>query len=287
MTRIPWDQLPDGALQAVQQQLGGQFTAVDVEHAAASGVAAVLHQASGRLVFVKGQRDAHTTTSTPSEDDGSWWGPSWSPVDELDLEQAINPYTPGSSPRVLWRLDTDGWHLLGVEGLEGRDADYAPGSPDLAPVVAVLAELGQIPAPGSPRIPTAWDRWGYYCLPGDQERLAGNCLLHTDPASTNVVMHDGRAHLVDWSWPAAGPRWVDTALWGMRLISTGGHTPDQAWSWASRVPGWTEADPRAVATLVRAEARRWHDLADEQVPSAAAIGEAARVWAEYIVARGT
>ncbi|MFE9534998.1 aminoglycoside phosphotransferase [Streptomyces sp. NPDC006691] len=208
-------------------------------------------------------------------------------MDELDLEEAINPYTPSGSPRVLWRLHAGGWHLLGFEGLEGRDADYAPGSPDLAPVVAVLAELGRIPAPASPRLPAAWDRWGYYCLADDEERLAGDRLLHTDPASTNVVMHEGRAHLVDWSWPAVGPPWVDTALWAMRLISTGGHTPDQAWTWASCVPGWNEAEPKAVTALIQAEARRWHDLADEQAPSASAIAEAAQRWAKFVAARAS
>ncbi len=283
--RIMWDQLPDGAVQAVRQQLGAQFTATDVEHAAASGVAAVLRQASGELVFVKGQRDIPAPVEAPPVDDDSWWGPSWSPVDELDLEEAINPYLPPSSPRVLWRLHTDGWHLLGVEGLDGRDADYTPGSHDLEPVVHALTELSQFLAPASPRVPTAWDRWGYYCSAADEELLAGAHLMHTDPASTNIVISRGRAHLVDWSWPAAGPPWVDTALWGMRLLSTGGHTPDQAWAWSSRVPGWSEADPKALTALVRAEARRWRDLVEEQVPSAASIGEAAQAWAEFIAAR--
>lgn len=98
-------------------------------------------------------------------------------------------------------------------------------------------------------------------------------------------MSDGRAHLVDWSWSAVGPAWIDTALWGMRLISTGGHTPEQAWDWATRVPGWDDINPKNVAAFTRAEARRWHDLAAEQVPTAAAIAEAASAWADAIAAR--
>ncbi|WP_330334511.1 hypothetical protein [Streptomyces sp. NBC_00536] len=110
-------------------------------------------------------------------------------------------------------------------------------------------------------------------------------MLHTDPASTNVIVNVGRAHFVDWSWPAVGPSWIDTALWGMRLISTGGHTPDQAWEWTLRVPGWRDTDPRALAAFTRAEARRWHDLAADRVPTAAAIGAAADAWADAIAAR--
>ncbi|MFI5808736.1 hypothetical protein [Streptomyces sp. NPDC051561] len=40
-------------------------------------------------------------------------------MDELGLEEAINPYVPASSPAVLWRVYADGWHLLGFEGLLG------------------------------------------------------------------------------------------------------------------------------------------------------------------------
>jgi hypothetical protein len=279
--RIGWADLPTGAADAVHRQAGVPVTAVDAEHAAASGVAALLTAADGTTTFAKGQRDP-APAEAPVEDDGSWWGPSWSPVDELDLEEAVNPYVPASSPTVLWRVHAEGWHLLGFEGLRGRDCDFAPASPDLGAVVDVLAELGRVRAPDTVRMPTVWDRWGYYCDPSDEPLLTGEQLLHTDPASTNILITGpGLAHLVDWSWPAIGPSWVDVALWGMRLISTGGHSPASAWEWVARVPGWREADPVAVQVLVRAESRRWRDLTDE-VPGAASIADAARVWADAI-----
>ncbi|EDX21278.1 conserved hypothetical protein [Streptomyces sp. Mg1] len=272
-------------VQAVGQQLAAPYTATDAQNAAASGAAALLTLPDARLVFVKGQRErGPVRTVSEAEAAASWWGPNWSPVDELDLEEAVNPYLPASAPRVLWRLDTHGWHLLAFEGLPGRDAEYTPGSPDLALVTNALAELAAVPAPDI-RLPTAWDRWGYYCTADAQEYLTGTTLLHTDPASTNVLVSDGRAHLVDWSWPAVGPPWVDPALCGMRLVSTGGHTPEQAWDWATRVPGWDDIDPKRVAAFIRAEARRWHDLAAEQVPTAAAIAEAASAWADAIASR--
>ncbi|MBD0707251.1 MULTISPECIES: aminoglycoside phosphotransferase [unclassified Streptomyces] len=302
--RIRWDQLPEALVKAVGERLGTAFTARDAEHSAAAGVAALLDLAAGApdigpgsspspasasasgTVFVKGQRDPAPAVGTASEEDGSWWGPGWSPVDELDLEEAVNPYLPKSAPRVLWRLDGYGWQLLAFEGVPGRGADFAPGSPDLAPVAAALAELAPLPAPPGVRLPTAWDRWGYYCAAADRGLLAGSRLLHTDPASTNILVEEGvRARLVDWSWATAGPVWIDTALWGMRLVSTGGHSPEQAWRWAARVPGWSAADPKAVATLVRAEARRWHDLAAERVPTADSIARSADEWAGFLAAR--
>nr|WP_307786327.1 aminoglycoside phosphotransferase [Streptomyces clavuligerus] len=273
-------------LAAVGARLGVPFTATDTEHSAAAGVTALLTLSSGDRVFVKGQRErGPAPEAVPVGEDGDWWGPDWSPVDELDLEQAVNPHLPASAPRILWRLDGDGWHLLAFEGLSGRDADYTPASPDLAPVAAALAELAALSAPPDVRMPSAWDRWGYYCTPEEKELLHGTWLLHTDPASTNVLVDDGRARFVDWSWVAAGPSWIDAALWGMRLISTGGHTPEQAWRWAARVPGWSMANPKALAVFARAEARRWHDLATERVPTAASIAQAADTWTDYITRR--
>ncbi|GLF98155.1 aminoglycoside phosphotransferase [Streptomyces yaizuensis] len=285
--RIGWAQLPEAVVAAVGERLG-TFTARDTEHSAAAGIASLLELESGALVFVKGQRERAPVPAAGAslEEDDSWWGPGWSPVDELDLERAVNPHLPPSAPRVLWRLDGHGWHLLAFEGVRGRDADFLPGSPDLAPVAAALAELAPLPAPPTVRLPTAWDRWGYYCADRDRELLAGTRLLHTDPASTNVLVEDGgRARLVDWSWATAGPAWIDTALWGMRLVSTGGHSPEQAWQWATRVPGWTAADPKTVAVLARAEARRWHDLAAEQQATADSIAQSADEWADFITMR--
>ena len=128
---------------------------------------------------------------------------------------------------------------------------------------------------------SAWDRWGYYCEPQDEPLLSGHHLLHTDPAATNILIGSDRAHLIDWSWAAVGPAWVDAALWAIRLISDGGHSPEQAHGQAERVPTFATASPKALRLLAHAEASRWEDLRDEGVPGIESVTKGARAWAQF------
>ncbi|MFI1577078.1 aminoglycoside phosphotransferase [Embleya sp. NPDC020630] len=279
--RVAWTGLPVEARGAVAGRLGVEFVAADTRAGANCGVSAVLTLLDGRTVFVKGQRgrDPVPAADGANQDPKGWWGPTWAPVDELAQEERINPFLPASAPRVLWRLAAAGWHLLAFEGVGGRHADYAPGSPDLPLVMDALAEVARCPTPAL-ALPTAWDRWGYWCDPADEPFLAGACLMHTDPAACNVLVDGDRARLVDWAWPALGPAWIDPVLWGMRLVSAGGHTPEQARAWASRTPGWRTATPRGVRAFTGAEARRWEEDAADGVRGAAEIAPSARAWAE-------
>ncbi|WP_371647847.1 MULTISPECIES: hypothetical protein [unclassified Streptomyces] len=98
--------------------------------------------------------------------------------------------------------------------------------------------------------------------------------------STTVDSTD-RAHLIDWSWAAVGPPWVDGALWAMRLISDGGHSPEQARHQAQRIPAFAAASPQAAHLLADAEARRWQDLNDDGVPGVESVTEGSRLWADF------
>ncbi|MFF7247061.1 aminoglycoside phosphotransferase [Embleya sp. NPDC008237] len=282
---MAWDRLPVEALDAVSGRLGAEPAAVDTVGGANCGASALLSLPDGRTVFVKAQRERDAvplggvSVGGVSGEELGWWGSAWGPVDELGQEERVNAFLPASAPRVLWRLEVAGWHLLAFEGIEGRHADYTPGSPDLPLVVAALAELVECPAPGL-RLPSAWDRWGYWCDPAQEPLLTGTSLLHTDPAACNVLVDGVRARLVDWAWPALGPAWIDPALWGLRLISAGGHTPERARSWVSRTPGWRTATPDAVRMFTRAEARRWAEYATDGVRGAPEIAHAAHAWAE-------
>ncbi|WTW93601.1 aminoglycoside phosphotransferase [Streptomycetaceae bacterium NBC_01309] len=275
---LPWADLPDAARTAVADLLGGPVAAVDTGIGARAGTSAILTVAGRPPVFVKGQ-PADAPPYGGQDPDG-WWGPSWGPVDELDQEQAINRWLPRSAPRVLWRVRAAGWDLLGFEAAQGRHASYAPDSTDLPLAVAALGELYGCVAPRV-RLPSAWDCWGYWCDPSDESRLAGRQLMHGDPAAFNVLISDGKARLVDWSWPSLGPTWADGVLWGMRLVSGGGHSPAEAAAWVLKVPGFEAADRRGVFALAQAEARRWAEEAEQGTWDAESIAAAAQEWADY------
>jgi hypothetical protein len=60
----------------------------------------------------------------------------------------INPHVLPVSARLRWHIeDVAGWNLLGFDYVAGRHADYTPGSPDLAKVIATIRRLGQIHCP--------------------------------------------------------------------------------------------------------------------------------------------
>ncbi|OAR22793.1 hypothetical protein A8W25_24785 [Streptomyces sp. ERV7] len=128
---------------------------------------------------------------------------------ELEVEAKVSPFLPGFAPRLIWRESAGGWTLLGFEGLTGTPwADFTAGSEHLEPVAAVMRELSTRPCP-EVGLMTVWGRWGPYCTPGDEPLLAGDNLVHADPAATNFVIGGGRAWLVDWAWAARGPRgWI-------------------------------------------------------------------------------
>jgi len=176
-----------------------------------SPVAAVLDTADG-AVFVKGipvdQRGAATQAR----------------------EAAMAPHVTKVAPTLLRHLpDAAGWNVLGFEYVEGRHADYAPGSPDLAAVVELLERVGGIDCPDD--APTRDTRRTFASYMDDPEAaglLGGTALPHTDYNPENVLIGpDGGARLVDWAWPCRGAAWIDPCVLIVRLIAAG-HTPQAA-----------------------------------------------------------
>ncbi|MFF8309243.1 phosphotransferase family protein [Streptomyces lydicus] len=172
----------------------------------------------------------------------------------IDLQDVV-----GIAPRLLWRINRGQWDLLGFEDINGRHADYAPGSADLPLIADAMRRLGEIPCPDLP-LKKMSDRLRSYV--DDTAVLAsfdGDCLLHTDWNHANVLVTD-RARLVDWAWASRGAGWIDPALWVIWLISCG-HTPAEAEQWASRVPAWAGPPPEAVDAFAAASARLWDEIA--------------------------
>ncbi|MFG1879592.1 hypothetical protein ACGFIV_32640 [Sphaerisporangium sp. NPDC049003] len=225
---------------AVEKHTGSVRSSRTVSEGLNSAVAAILHTPSGR-VFVKGlHRD---------------YPRRWA----QDMEAMINPHVVGLSPRLLWRVEGE-WDVLGFEVVEGRHADYQPGSPDVALLAGTMTELGEIVCPDLP-VKVAEDRWGGYVDgPGESECFKGDRLLHTDYNPLNVFMADGRALLIDWAWPTRGAGWIDPACLIVRLMAAG-HTAEEAESVVADVPAWRRAPQEAIDIFARANTRVWDEIA--------------------------
>ncbi|MBB4893522.1 hypothetical protein FHS39_002553 [Streptomyces olivoverticillatus] len=219
--------------------MGSLGVVEDVPHGITCRFAAVLSTADGRL-FVKG---------VPADDVWGRTGQAW--------EAAVNAVVTAVSPRLLWQVEVGGWELLGFEAVDGRHADLSPGSADLPLVAAVLEEAQKLKAPSGVGLPQYVDReLGGAVSSTERELLLGDALLHTDTNPHNLLIGDGRAWLIDWAMPAAGPAWVDVANTAVRLMEDE-CGPAEALEWASRFESWRGADPAAVAAFAGATCRAW------------------------------
>jgi hypothetical protein len=99
-----------------------------------------------------------------------------------DREAAAAPYLGGIAPALRWHFTDAGWNVLIFEHVSGRAAGYAPGSPDLVQVTAIMRDLSGIrpdPAPGLFR--TGADRWASYVdHPEAISAFTGPFLTHAD-----------------------------------------------------------------------------------------------------------
>ena len=261
LARIDWKDLPEDTRNAVEQHTGRVWSARTVSAGLNSAVAAVLTAERG-AVFVKGlHRDCRRR---------------WT----QDMEAMINPHVAHLSPRLLWRVQGE-WDVLGFEAVDGRHADYRPGSADLVHVAQTMAALGQIPCPDLP-VKVAAHRWREYVdAPDELGWLAGDRLLHTDYNPLNVLMSSGRALLIDWAWPTRGAGWIDPSCLIVRLMADG-HSAVSAEAAVQEVPAWQTAPGVGLAVFARICARMWGEIAGGD-PSewTQRMARAATEWAAY------
>jgi hypothetical protein len=190
-------------------------------------------------------------------------------------EADVNPWLPSAvAPRLRWRIELDGWLLLGFDHVPGRHADLAPGSADLplvADAVSALArELAECGA-DAPLLARQWQRfvpWRRLAkdVPADLDEWAcdhldqltdwecraveladGDSLVHTDLHSLNILVAGDRARVIDWAWSRLGCAAVDVAFLIARLVAAG-HAPIEAERWAETIPLWrhTPTDTRTA-----------------------------------------
>ena len=246
--RVDWEQLPPGARDAVEALIGPVQSATTVGPGQNCAIATLLNTQQGR-VFVKGLRTDQRGVVIQQR------------------EAAINPHVRAVSPELMWRIEIDGWDLLCFEYVDGRGADYAPGSADLPHLVATMRRLAELPCPNLPPVcfRPAEQRWAEAIDdPAAREMLAGDTILHTDynPANVLVTAH-GNVQIIDWAWPTKGAAWIDPACLVPRLIAWG-HSPASAEEIARENPAWADAEPAAIDRFASALTSLWCEIARDQ-----------------------
>ncbi|WP_250305378.1 phosphotransferase family protein [Streptomyces sp. A 4/2] len=263
--RLTFDELPTATRAAIEARVGEDFPRVEVENGTSAALACWAWPTTGsEMVFLKGLPVRHER------------------IGQLRAEVAVAPFLPQSAPKLLWCEEAGGWLVLCFQGLDASAWTYfGDDSEHLDAVAAVLRELSLRAAPEVVRR-TAWDKWGEYCDPSDEPLLTGDRLAHSDPAAVNFMTErDGRVWLVDWAWAMRAPAWLDTALWGFRLVLDGRQTAEQAARWCAKVPAFTAASREAVAVLAEAEARWWEAWQQYGTEDLERTVTAARTWARY------
>lgn len=259
-TRARWHELPGTVRRAVESEAGTVRTVKPVSAGLNCGVAALLCTSVGR-VFVKGMRSDRPGVAAQRR------------------EAEINPHVTPIAPRLLWQVDLDGWDILGFEHLDGRHANFAPGSADLPKIADTLTWLSRMDASELP-LKRLEDRWAGLADDSALALLAGEHLLHTDLNPHNILIGD-TARIVDWAWPTLGAGWIDPACAALWLIAEG-HTPAAAERWARRVPSFAAASPRGIDAFTTVSRRLWKQIAhDVPQPWKRRLHAAAQAWAEH------
>ncbi|MBK3576094.1 phosphotransferase [Streptomyces sp. MBT65] len=202
--------------------------------------------------------------------------------ESLIRERRINGYLGHISPPLLWDVEAEDWLVLGFELVDGRSADFAPDSTDLALVVDAIGEIGRLYLPQIARdwTETRWDKFASDS--SKAELFRGDSLLYTDINPSNFLVVKRRVWAVDWAWPTRGAGFIDPALLVVQLIAAG-HTPGSAEKWAERLPAWRGAAPQAIDAFAAANLRMYRASVDRKpdVDWLKAMVGACLAWTEY------
>jgi hypothetical protein len=238
--RTDWADLPEHVRNAIEQYTGTVHKADTISSGLNASFTARLRTDNGFL-FAKGVCGSRAAAQR--------------------REAQINGNVRPIAPRLLWQIDSQDWHILGFEHLDGRAADLSPDSADLADVAAALGHLAELQAPrhACRRIEDRWAEAAQHA--GVRvELMAGNHLLHTDLNPHNILVTDTGTRIVDWSWPSLGAAWIDTACAALWLIAEG-HSPVQAESWASEVAVWASTTSEKIDAFVAINSVLWGQIA--------------------------
>ena len=179
-----------------------------------------------------------------------------------------------TAPRGFWTLDEgkEGWVVLALEDVEGREPSL-PWRPDeLGRVLAAVEELHTALTPSpvdagsagavleekvnawrvlAADTPAELDRWSQRHLDelveledAVADAVAGDTLLHFDPADN--ILFAGERVFVDWPHATVGASWLDLVAFAPSVAMQGGPSPRTCCG-GGRLG---EADPHALSAAV-------------------------------------
>ncbi|MFB4310618.1 hypothetical protein [Actinomadura sp. GTD37] len=262
--RSGWTDLPDELRAEIQATTGRVKSIEPARRGNHADFASTLHGPDGST-FVKAARK-------PADGDGP-------EAMSLRREAAVNPYVAEFAPRLRFQVETGEWVALGFERVDGRPADFAPGSPDLAVFAKTLHAIQATPCPDVVQraVEQCWASAGE-----DVSAIAGSALVHTDLNEDNLIItSDGRAYVADWAFVARGQAWAELGLLIPWLLKAG-HTPREADAWVSQFTSWAGAEPSHIALFSRVFAERWRRSSETlSAPWVAEYAALTRRWADY------
>ena len=270
MPRLPWEQVPAGLRAAAEERLGGAVTAARTQPGGYSpGAAARLELDTGRRAFAKAV------------------GPELNPDSPgiYRAEARIAAALPAApwAPEFLGVIDAGGWVLLLFEDIDGAPPAVPWRPPELARVLAAIADLASALTPAPLAAPSVADRhgasftgwrelaaeagtgtadqsdldpWARAHLPelagleaGWARAAGGGSLIHADLRSDNILLTAGRVVFVDWPWACRAAPWFDLVAMLPSITLEGGPPPGEI---LAAHPVTRGADPAAVTAVVAA-----------------------------------
>lgn len=267
MKRISWDDLPDELTAAIEKRTGRILEVRTATAGQNSPMAATITTVHSKI-FVKGLPRSESRSSSQAR------------------EIAVAPLVREISPRLHWHFEEAGWIVLGYQHIEGRHADYSPGSPDPEALLPILTALGEIKVPtNSGPFKLAEDRWKTYVDdPEELEIFRGRTLQHTDWIPHNMLISPNRPYLIDWAWPTLGAAWMDPAYFLIRLMASG-YSAEDAESVAAQVPAFAKADPARLEVFARVNVRMWDEIEAQSAGHISSwmrgVVAGSRAWAEH------
>ncbi len=288
MERYGWDDLPSSVTAAVRRHVGAATVVREVEQGQNCNVALVLRGDDGD-VFLKGVK-------------GKSLKMRW-----LRNESEVGTLASRLAPATRFSEDVEAddlWFLVGFEYVNGRPADFTPGSEDLAIVAATAGRISELPGGSAKPLSERWapaDWWTKLAAEATDEQLdwdldeltercrsvsemvKGDALIHTDLHEHQFMIDagGGEVRVIDWGRPASGAAWVDTAFLVIRLVAAG-HAPSDAEEWATTVPSWATRSEEAVTAFACYVAGLWgYRAATSPFPGATRLRRAAETYLRH------